>query len=124
MKPWRLPVVVALLAGEPATVLAQMVLPDVVVETSAQDTARGATSVAARSPPAPGGPAASAIPATPTPQTRIDALDQSRDSFLLPKLGASSYTLDRAAIDALPRGDNTPLDKVILQAPGVAQDLR
>jgi outer membrane receptor for ferrienterochelin and colicins len=36
--------------------------------------------------------------------------------------GASTYTFDSAAISALPGGDNTLLNQVILQAPDVAQD--
>ena len=48
----------------------------------------------------------------------VEALDRARDE-LLPKIGASSYTISREAIETLPQGDNTPIDKVILQAPGV-----
>jgi outer membrane receptor protein involved in Fe transport len=36
--------------------------------------------------------------------------------------GASVYTLDQAAISAVPGGDNTLLNQVIMQAPEVAQD--
>jgi outer membrane receptor protein involved in Fe transport len=36
--------------------------------------------------------------------------------------GASTYTIDSAAIQAMPTGDNTLLNQVILQAPDVAQD--
>ena len=39
-----------------------------------------------------------------------------------PKTGISSFALDRTAIDALPQGANTPIEKVLLQAPGVTQD--
>jgi outer membrane receptor protein involved in Fe transport len=49
-------------------------------------------------------------------------LDQARDKELLPKFGASAYGVDREAIDALPQGKDTPLDKVLLQAPGVSYD--
>jgi outer membrane receptor protein involved in Fe transport len=49
-------------------------------------------------------------------------LDEARDQNLLPKLGATSYDIDQQAIDALPQGKNTPLDKVLLQAPGVSYD--
>ena len=49
----------------------------------------------------------------------MQALDQARDN-LLPKIGATSYTIGRDAIVALPQGDNTPIDKVILQFPGVS----
>ena len=52
---------------------------------------------------------------------KVEALDRARDE-LLPKIGASSYTISREAIETLPQGDNTPIDKVILQAPGVSYD--
>lgn len=38
------------------------------------------------------------------------------------KTGASTYTINSAAIAAAPGGDNTLLNQVILQAPGVVQD--
>ena len=50
------------------------------------------------------------------------ALDEARDKALLPKFGASSYEVDRDAVDALPQGKDTPIDKVLLQAPGVSYD--
>jgi outer membrane receptor protein involved in Fe transport len=53
--------------------------------------------------------------------TKMSGLDQARDN-LLPKIGASAYTVSRAAIERLPQGDNTPIDKVILQMPGVSYD--
>jgi outer membrane receptor protein involved in Fe transport len=52
---------------------------------------------------------------------KMQVLDQSREN-LLPKLGATTYTIDREAITSLPQGDNTPIDKVILQMPGVSYD--
>jgi outer membrane receptor protein involved in Fe transport len=48
-------------------------------------------------------------------------LDESR-SLIQTKTGASTYTIDEAAIAATPGGDNTLLNQVILQAPEVAQD--
>ena len=39
-----------------------------------------------------------------------------------PQLGASVYTVDKAAIAAMPGGDNVALSQVVLQSPGVAQD--
>jgi outer membrane receptor protein involved in Fe transport len=39
-----------------------------------------------------------------------------------PQLGASTYTISSDAIKAMPGGDNTALNQVILQAPGVVQD--
>ena len=50
------------------------------------------------------------------------ALDLSRDQNLMPKLGASTYNIGQEAIQAMPQGKNTPLDKVLLQAPGVSYD--
>jgi|HubBroStandDraft_1064217.scaffolds.fasta_scaffold00046_14 outer membrane receptor protein involved in Fe transport len=50
------------------------------------------------------------------------SLDESRDENLLPKLGATTYNIDEEAVEALPQGKNTPIDKVLLQAPGVSYD--
>ncbi len=47
--------------------------------------------------------------------------DDARTRLLTP-VGANPYVLDRSAIQALPQGTETPLDKVLLQAPGVTQD--
>jgi outer membrane receptor protein involved in Fe transport len=52
---------------------------------------------------------------------KMQVMDQSREN-LLPKVGATSYTLNRQAIEALPQGQNTPIDKAILQMPGVSYD--
>jgi outer membrane receptor protein involved in Fe transport len=57
-----------------------------------------------------------------TLRDKMRQMDRDRDEFLLPKLGASTYRMDADAIDALPQGKNTPLDKVLLQAPGVSYD--
>jgi hypothetical protein len=48
-------------------------------------------------------------------------LDVARDS-IQPQVGASTYSLSSQTILTLPAGENTPLNQVILQAPGVAQD--
>ena len=48
-------------------------------------------------------------------------LDAARDA-ILPSLGASKYTFDRAAIDVQPQGQDRSLTNLLLQAPGVAQD--
>ena len=48
-------------------------------------------------------------------------LNQARNS-LSPTTGGSKYTFTQQAIQQLPQGDNTSLNQVILQAPGVAQD--
>jgi len=41
---------------------------------------------------------------------------------LQPDTGATVYRFSRKAIENLPQGDNAPLNTVLLQAPGVAQD--
>ncbi|KUR72001.1 TonB-dependent receptor [Novosphingobium sp. FSW06-99] len=48
-------------------------------------------------------------------------LDEARES-IKPSLGASTYTLDSAAIQNLPGSDNQPIQDIILQMPGVSQD--
>jgi TonB-dependent receptor-like protein/carboxypeptidase family protein len=48
-------------------------------------------------------------------------LNQARNS-LSPNTGGSKYTFTQQAIQELPQGNNTPLNQVLLQAPGVAQD--
>jgi outer membrane receptor protein involved in Fe transport len=51
----------------------------------------------------------------------IARLDQSRNA-LSPDTGSSQYVIDRKAILQLPLGAATPLNQVLLQAPGVVQD--
>jgi len=48
-------------------------------------------------------------------------LNKARNS-LSPDTGGSKYTFSAQAVQQLPQGANTPLNQVILQAPGVAQD--
>ncbi|HEY4772987.1 MAG TPA: TonB-dependent receptor [Steroidobacteraceae bacterium] len=48
-------------------------------------------------------------------------LNEARSSIQT-QTGASTYTMDAAAIAATPGGDNTLLNQVIMQAPDVAQD--
>jgi outer membrane receptor protein involved in Fe transport len=67
-------------------------------------------------------------PAAPPPQTaaqviagKNDKLDEARRAIVAPT-GAGSYHLDQQALEALPQGTNTSLDKALLQAPGVSQD--
>jgi outer membrane receptor protein involved in Fe transport len=52
---------------------------------------------------------------------QTEALDAARANIFTPA-GANSYEIDETAINNLPQADNTPLEKVLLQAPGVAQD--
>ena len=48
-------------------------------------------------------------------------LDAARAS-IQPSLGATSYTITNATIQALPGGDNQQFNQIILQLPGVVQD--
>jgi outer membrane receptor protein involved in Fe transport len=66
-------------------------------------------------------------PAAP-PQTEAQVVagqntkfDEARHTILAPT-GANAYQINHQAIEALPQGNNTPLDKVLLQTPGVSQD--
>jgi outer membrane receptor protein involved in Fe transport len=52
-------------------------------------------------------------------QTQV--FDAARKTILAPT-GATSYEVNHQAIEALPQGNNTSLDKVLLQLPGVTQD--
>src|SRR6185437_1112471 len=49
------------------------------------------------------------------------ALDRARNG-LSPDTGTSQTVFDRKSIQQLPQGDSTPLNQVLLQAPGVVQD--
>src|SRR6476620_7229620 len=48
-------------------------------------------------------------------------LDVARQQ-IQPSLGASVYQFSPEALQAIPQGENAPLNQVLLQAPGVAQD--
>ncbi len=63
------------------------------------------------------------VPAAPADEIVVTArrLDEARDA-ILPSLGASKYTFDRAAITSQPEGQDRSLTSLLLQAPGVAQD--
>ncbi len=62
-------------------------------------------------------------PLAPSQQVLVqtEALDAARANIFTPT-GANAYEIDEKAIDDLPQAENTPLEKVLLQAPGVAQD--
>jgi len=59
--------------------------------------------------------------AAPPVATANTQLDIARDN-LSPRFGASSFDMNRAAIESLPQGTDTPIEKLLLQAPGVSQD--
>ena len=60
-------------------------------------------------------------PAQAALNSKMKTMDQALNN-LLPKIGATVDTLTRQDIVNLPQGDNTPIDKVILQFPGVSYD--
>ena len=66
---------------------------------------------------------APAAPVTPAAQlnAKADAFDESR-SNLYTTIGTTSATITQSTIQALPGGDNQPVAKILLQAPGVSQD--
>ncbi len=82
---------------------------------------RGANRTSQTAQEAPVAGAGAATPAQAALDRKMQGFDQSRD-HVLTKLGASSTTIDRAAIEAAPQGDNTPVDKLVLQFPGVNYD--
>ena len=83
-------------------------LPEVVVE------APRAAPVRTITPPKPADPNADLA-------SKNTKFDDARDN-LSPQFGTSSFNVNRAAIDALPQGTEAPIDKVLLQAPGISQD--
>ncbi len=54
-------------------------------------------------------------------QITAERLNQARNG-LSPKTGGSVYSFDAGNIDNLPQGDSTPMNQVLLQAPGVVND--
>ncbi len=61
-------------------------------------------------------------PAVPDQPEQVTVrLDRAR-SELLPSLGAQVYRFGSSTLGTIPQGDNAPLNQVLLQAPGVAQD--
>jgi outer membrane receptor protein involved in Fe transport len=67
-------------------------------------------------------------PAAPPPQTEAQAVAGKNETFdqarrnIVAATGAGSYEMNQQALEALPQGTNTPLDKALLQVPGVSQD--
>ncbi len=91
-----------------ATAQAQEELPEIVVQAQRP------------TPPRPTAPAVQTQQA-PSVATINTKLDEARDN-LSPRFGASSFDINSAAIEAMPQGINTPINDVLLQAPGVSQD--
>jgi outer membrane receptor protein involved in Fe transport len=68
-------------------------------------------------------PPAPAVPTPPVNTTTVqnDAFNSAR-SNLYTTIGTTSDTLSHDLIQALPQGTNAPVEKILLQAPGVSQD--
>jgi hypothetical protein len=79
------------------------------------------TAPVAAAPTTPPTPPPSPPPAQSAFVTETKTFNAARDN-IFPKLGVTTYDLSREDIEALPQGSNTPIDKVLLQAPGVTQD--
>jgi outer membrane receptor protein involved in Fe transport len=130
---------VAALMGASERVVAQTALPEVVVKQAKP--APPVKRIAAYKPAphprvrqavrhvAPASPAQAAAPPSESPEAaaaqalaaKTEKLNQARE-HILPRVGSNSTDLDQATIAAMPQGDNTPIEKVLLQTPGFSQD--
>jgi len=67
-------------------------------------------------------------PPAPTPPTQAQLVTQQNQKFdaarqtIFPPVGANTFSMTQQAIESLPQGNNVPLDKALLQFPGVHQD--
>ncbi len=95
---------------------AQTQLPEVVVSAPKQQPKPKPRTAQVRAAP----PAA---PVTPAAQlnAKADAFDAAR-SNLYTTIGTTSDTMSHATIEALPGSTNTPVERLLLQFPGVSQD--
>jgi outer membrane receptor protein involved in Fe transport len=86
---------------------------------------RVAAPVERRRPRTPPNPQVANQPPAPTQAQVVarqnQAFDAARQTMLAP-IGANVYQMTQEHITAQPQGDNAPLDRVLLQAPGVTQD--
>jgi outer membrane receptor protein involved in Fe transport len=130
-----LAVIAAISSSFPLCAGAQTALPAVTVTDSAKAKPRPVKKPAHAAKPgsiktagaAPANPGAVALPGTtavsaPTAAQSAENAAHDQREQILPKTGANTYTLTKSAIDTLPQGDNTTIDRVLLQAPGISQD--
>ncbi len=90
----------------------------------AHKTSGGKAASQSKQPPHAGQPSAGGTPATTAAQAlaaKSESFNQARAN-LLTQIGTNSYDFTQQAIQTLPQGGNTPVDRVLLQAPGVTQD--
>ncbi len=94
---------------------------------SAMVLAAGSARAQSAAPGAPGSPQHPSAKAEDAPPVVADVvvtaqrLDEARQA-IQPGLGATSYAVTNETIQALPGGDDQPLNQIILQLPGVVQD--
>jgi outer membrane receptor protein involved in Fe transport len=100
--------------GSEETTHAQTQLPEVVVSASKQKAKPQRARVRAPT---------VVTPATPAQQlnAKANSFDQAR-SGLYTTIGTTSDALSHDTIDILPQGANAPVEKILLQTPGVSQD--
>src|ERR1700680_910438 len=85
----------------------QTVLPEIVVEAQRSAPPRTASAQTTNA----GGAGAS----------QNTQMDVARDN-ISPRFGASTFDMNRQFIETLPQGSDSPINKILLQAPGVSQD--
>jgi hypothetical protein len=102
-----------------AQTVAQTQLPEVVVTAPKEKPRPRRAQVRT----APAAAPSAAAPVTPAAQlnAKADSFDQAR-SNLFTTIGTASTTLSHETINALPGGDNTSVERILLQFPGVTQD--
>jgi outer membrane receptor protein involved in Fe transport len=116
--------------GFATVAVAQTQLPEVVVSAPKEKPKAPPTQAkrAAPTTPAPASarstaPVVQAAPVSPAAQlnAKADAFDGAR-SNLFTTIGTASTTFTQSTIQALPGGDNAPVERILLQFPGVTQD--
>jgi hypothetical protein len=121
---------IAVVLGFAAEAAAQTQLPEVVVTAPKEKEKPKPKPTQARAAPRPApatatatAPAPAAQPVSPGAQlnTKAETFDQARGN-LFTTIGTTSTTMSQQTIQALPGGDNTPVERILLQFPGVSQD--
>ncbi|MGO9363525.1 MAG: TonB-dependent receptor domain-containing protein [Rhodomicrobium sp.] len=104
----------------PVKVIQEPAKPPKPHATNAVKPKKGTAAATALSP-TPGQPLSAEQAANAAVTQKANALNAAREN-ILPKIGVNSFEFSQQDIDSLPQGDNLPVDKVLLQTPGVAQD--
>src|SRR5271170_6249604 len=98
----------------------QTTLPEVVVSAPKQQPKPKPRRVQVQAVPTRAAPAASVTPAAQL-NAKADTFDAAR-SNLYTTIGTTSSTLSHATVEALPGSTNTPVERLLLNFPGVSQD--